>query len=141
MLNTIEKNLTIASMELCLQDAHTLAGIETLATVERFVKQLRVMLTTNPATVSDAHIKLAWDMIAALETLPSRKNLSRLYRRISPTASTSTTPTTPTTTGQFDGSAMFDGSTTFGGNATGASGQFDGSTLFDGSKKFDGGTT
>lgn len=116
MLSLIEKNLLIASMELCLQDAYRLAGIQSLATVERFVTQLRIMFNVDSESVTDAHIKLAWDMIAAIETLPSRKNLSRLYRRISP--STTTTPTTPTTSGTFDGSAIFDGSTTFNGEAT-----------------------
>lgn len=116
MLSDIEKNLAIASMELCLQDAHRLAAIQSLATVERLIAQLRVMFEADPESVTDAHIKLAWDMIAAIETLPSRKNISRLYRRISP--STTYPPAAPTTTGTFDGSATFDGTTLFNGATT-----------------------
>lgn len=142
-LTDIDKNLAIASMESALETARTAAGVETLATVERLVRQLRRMVNANPTATSESLIKRAWTMLDSLAGMPSINNIgriSRYLRDITPAFVPWTPPVVPggSGTGVFDGSTLFDGSTTFSGSGSGASGTFDGSATFDGSKRFDG---
>jgi hypothetical protein len=88
-MTDIEKNLAIASMESALDYVHRQAGIESLAAVERYVRQIRQGFQKDPDSVTEAALIVAVTLIESVE-LPSLKDLRRIFDPLRPSPITIT---------------------------------------------------